>query len=128
MAGAPRDRIPADERFYAGGGGSIRGYSYQSVGPLVGGEPLGGRSLLELSLELRFKMTESIGVVTFLDGGNTFESEFPDFSESLVWGTGVGLRFYTSFGPFRLDVGFPLDRRDEIDDAFQVYLSIGQAF
>jgi translocation and assembly module TamA len=128
LTGASRDRIPADERFYAGGGGSVRGYAYQSVGQLVGGEPLGGRSLLELSLELRFKMTESIGVVTFLDGGNTFESEFPDFNISLLWGTGVGLRFYTPFGPFRLDAGFPLDRRDEIDDAFQVYLSIGQAF
>ena len=128
LTGASRDRIPADERFYAGGGGSIRGYSYQSVGPLAGGEPLGGRSLLELSLELRFKMTETIGVVAFLDGGNTFESESPDFSESLLWGTGLGLRYFTSFGPFRLDLGFPLDRRDQIDDAFQVYLSIGQAF
>jgi translocation and assembly module TamA len=121
--------IPADERFYAGGGGSIRGYAYQSVGPLdEDDDPIGGRSVLELSAELRLKLTDRIGMVTFLDGGSAFESTFPDSSENLQWAAGLGFRYFTAVGPLRLDVGFPLNRRKDIDDAFQIYVSIGQAF
>jgi translocation and assembly module TamA len=127
--GASHLDIPADERFYAGGGGSIRGYAYQSVGPLdEDDDPIGGRSVLELSAELRFKLTARIGMVTFLDGGSAFASTFPDSSEDLQWAAGLGFRYFTPIGPLRLDVGFPLDRRTEIDDAFQIYVSIGQAF
>jgi translocation and assembly module TamA len=128
MAGADPNEIPADERFYAGGGGSIRGYPYQTVGPLVDGVPVGGRSLATCSLELRLKLTERFGLVGFLDGGNVYESIYPDFSEPFLWGTGAGLRYYSPVGPFRLDVAFPLDRRPEIDDTFQIYVSLGQAF
>jgi translocation and assembly module TamA len=128
IVGADAEEIPADERFYAGGGGSIRGYPYQTVSPLVDGVPVGGRSLATCSLELRLKLTERFGVVGFLDGGNVFESTYPDFSEPFLWGTGVGLRYYSPVGPFRLDVAFPLDRRPEIDDSFQIYVSLGQAF
>jgi translocation and assembly module TamA len=121
--------IPADERLYAGGGGSIRGYAYQSVGPLdEDDDPIGGRSVLELSAELRMKLTDRIGLVTFLDGGSAFESTFPDSSEKLQWAAGLGFRYFTAIGPLRLDVGFPLNRRTDIDDAFQIYVSIGQAF
>ena len=121
--------IPADERLYAGGGGSIRGYAYQSVGPLdEDDDPIGGRSVLELSAELRMKLTDRIGLVTFLDGGSAFESTFPDSSEKLQWSAGLGFRYFTAIGPLRLDVGFPLNRRTDIDDAFQIYVSIGQAF
>jgi len=127
--GASQMEIPADERFYAGGGGSIRGYAYQSVGPLdEDDDPIGGRSLLELSAELRFKLTDRIGMVTFLDGGSAFTSTVPDSSEDLQWAAGLGFRYFTPIGPLRLDVGFPLDRREDIDDAFQIYVSIGQAF
>lgn len=129
MNGASLLDIPADERFYAGGGGSIRGYAYQSVGPLdEDDDPIGGRSVLELSAELRFKLTDRIGMVTFLDGGSAFASILPDSSEDLQWAAGLGFRYFTPIGPLRLDVGFPLDRRTEIDDAFQIYVSIGQAF
>ncbi|MDY6838426.1 MAG: autotransporter assembly complex family protein [Thermodesulfobacteriota bacterium] len=128
MVGASRDAIPADERFYAGGGGSIRGYPFQTVGPLEEDEPLGGRSLFELSTELRLKVTDRIGLVAFLDGGTAFETTSPDFSHTLGWGTGLGLRYFTPIGPFRLDVGVPLNRRPEIDDSFQVYVSLGEAF
>ena len=128
IVGAERNEIPADERFYAGGGGSIRGYAYQTVAPLSGTDPIGGRSIFELSLELRLKLTEQFGLVTFLDGGNAFTSQTPDFRESLLWGTGLGFRYYTPIGPLRLDVAFPLDRREGIDDSFQVYVSLGQAF
>jgi translocation and assembly module TamA len=128
MGGAERDEIPADERFYAGGGESIRGFPFQSVGPLVDEDPIGGRSLLEFSLELRFKVTDKLGLVGFLDGGSAFESTFPDLDETLRWGTGLGVRYFTPIGPLRLDVAVPLNKRDEIDDDFQIYLSLGQAF
>jgi translocation and assembly module TamA len=128
ILGIIRDEVPADERFYAGGGGSIRGYPYQSVGPLEGTNPVGGRSLLEISAELRLKLTDSFGLVGLLDGGNAFESRFPDFEKDLLWSAGVGLRYFTGIGPFRLDVAFPFDRRERIDDAFQVYVSLGQSY
>ena len=128
IVGAERDEIPADERFYAGGGGSIRGLPYQSAGPLEGDDPLGGRSLVEMSVELRMRLTESLGLVTFVDGGRAFEDTFPGSGGRMLWGAGVGVRYFTFLGPLRLDVAVPLDRRDGVDDAFQFYLSIGQAF
>lgn len=128
MGGASRNDIPADVRFYAGGGGSVRGYPFQTVGPLVGAVPIGGRSLVELSGELRWKITDKIGVVGFLDGGSVFEAAFPDFEEDLLWGAGAGVRYFTPIGPIRLDIATPLNRRDQVDDALQLYISIGQAF
>lgn len=129
IVGAERRSVPADLRYYAGGGGSIRGYPYQSVSPLNAEEdPIGGRSLVEFSAELRWKITETVGFVTFLDGGGAFEPSFPDFSTSLKWGAGAGIRYYTPIGPLRLDVGVPLNRREGIDDVVQIYISLGQAF
>ncbi len=128
IVGADSAAIPADERFYAGGGGSVRGYAYQSVGPIKDGTPVGGNYLIELSFELRLRISDRFGVVGFLDGGNAFASPSPEFSQGLLWGTGFGLRYYTPIGPFRLDIGFPLDRRPGLDDRFQVYVSLGQAF
>jgi translocation and assembly module TamA len=127
--GASREEIPADERFYAGGGGSVRGIPYQLAGPLDDDDkPLGGRSLLEVGAELRYRITESFGAVLFLDGGTVAASAYPDLAEEeLRWGAGPGLRYFTPIGPLRLDVGVPLNRRDA-DDLFQLYLSIGQAF
>lgn len=132
--------IPADERFYAGGGGSVRGYAYQALGPriliepkIAGGEPrlsdpIGGRALSEISIEGRFRFTDTWGGVLFLDGGNAYADPHPQFNSSLFWGAGIGVRYMTSFAPLRLDVGFPLERRDDIDDKVQVYVSLGQAF
>lgn len=128
ITGAQRDEIPADERFYAGGGGSIRGYAYQSVGPLRQGESIGGRSLLEVALEARLKFTDTLGLVAFLDGGNAYTQRLPDLDETLRWGAGLGFRYFTPVGPLRLDVAFPLNRRPDMDDRFQVYVSLGQAF
>jgi len=128
ITGASRLSIPADERFYAGGGGSIRGYPYQSVGPLVDDKPVGGRSVAELSLEARLRVTEQFGLVAFLDGGTAFAEGLLQSGEQFRWGTGAGLRYFTPIGPFRLDVGFPLNRRSGVDDSLQFYVSLGQAF
>ncbi len=129
LAGDSARDIPATKRFYAGGGGSIRGYEHQTVGPLNSSDdPIGGRSLVEFGAEARVRVTEDIGLVPFIEGGNVYDSAVPDFSENFQWGAGLGLRYYTAIGPIRLDVAVPLNRREEIDDAWQFYVSIGQAF
>ncbi|MFP5238507.1 MAG: autotransporter assembly complex protein TamA [Acidobacteriota bacterium] len=120
--------IPPDLRFYAGGSGSIRGYAYQTAGPLRGDKPLGGRSLFDFGTELRVRLTEMFGLVFFLDGGNAYEAEYPQPGKGLLLGAGTGLRVFTPIGPFRVDVATPLNRRKNVDDVFQLYISLGQAF
>lgn len=128
IAGGSERDVPADRLFYVGGGGSVRGYGFQQAGRLdAAGDPIGGRSLLELGVEMRMRVTESIGVVPFLDAGTVEDSSFPTLSEGLRYGVGVGLRYFTGFGPIRVDVATPLDRRRE-DSIVQLYISIGQAF
>jgi len=128
LNGEARDLLPADKRLYAGGGGSLRGYGYQLAGPLgPDNKPLGGRSLLEVGGELRIKITESIGVVPFVEVGNVYESDFPDGSGGVLYDAGIGFRYYTPIGPLRLDLATPLRRRPG-DAAVQLYISIGQAF
>jgi translocation and assembly module TamA len=128
MFGADREDIPADERFYAGGGGSVRGFPFQLAGELDDRDrPLGGRSLFEASGEVRLRITETIGGVVFVDAGSAFETQYPDFSEELRIGTGLGIRYFSPIGPLRFDLAFPLNRRDA-DDFLQFYISVGQAF
>ncbi len=125
--GASLERLPATKRFYAGGGGSIRGFGFQEVGPRdAEGDPSGGRSLVELGLEFRARITETIGLVPFIESGNVYEQRLPQFS-SLRFGAGLGFRYYTSFAPIRFDIAFPLDRR-EGDRRIQFYISLGQSF
>ena len=120
--------VPADLRFYAGGANSIRGYAYQIVGPMSGKDPIGGRSMLTISLEFDLEIIGEFGAATFIDGGSAFADSLPDPGEDLLWGTGVGLRYFTPIGPIGLDIGFPLDKRKGIDDDYQVYVSIAQIF
>jgi translocation and assembly module TamA len=128
MGGPQLDAIPANWRFYAGGGGSVRGYAYNELGPTVWwGAVVGGRSVFDASAELRVKVTDTIGVVPFFDIGNAFTSSFPTFDEPLFAAAGLGLRYYTSVGPIRLDVAFPLERRAGTGPV-AVYVSIGQSF
>ncbi|HEV7367862.1 autotransporter assembly complex family protein [Arenibaculum sp.] len=128
IAGAEVEEIPADKRFYAGGGGSIRGFGFQRVGPADAfGDPRGGRSLFEIGAELRYRLTDTIGIVPFVDGGNVFDTTLPSFDEELKWGAGLGLRYFTGFGPLRADVAVPLNPEPG-DDRWALYLSIGQAF
>jgi translocation and assembly module TamA len=128
LTGATRDEVPADERFYSGGGGSVRGIGFQLAGPLDDDDkPLGGRSLAEFSTELRARFTETLGGVAFLDGGTVFNATYPDFSEPLRLGAGLGFRYITPIGPIRFDIAVPVDPRP-VDDPYQFYVSIGQAF
>lgn len=119
--------VPADRLFYSGGGGSVRGYSYQSINPrLPDNTPRGGLSLFETSLEVRRDIGEKFQAVAFVDAGAVGFQETPNFN-NLRYGAGVGVRYKLPFGPVRADVAFPLDKR-EGDSGFQLYISIGQAF
>lgn len=119
--------VPADRRFYAGGGGSVRGYAYQGIGPKdSSGQPIGGLSYAEGSAELRFSVTDTIGIVPFIDGGTVSEDTFPNFAD-VKFGAGIGLRYATPFGPLRLDVAVPLNP-DPDDPDFGIYAGIGQSF
>lgn len=121
--------IPAVKRFYSGGGGYIRGYEFQMVGPLdADNDPSGGRSVVEVGLEARIRITDTIGIVPFVEGGNVYEEMNPDLSENFQWAAGLGARYYTPFGPLRFDVAVPINPRSGVDDDFQFYISIGQAF
>jgi translocation and assembly module TamA len=126
ILGIDRDDIAPSRRYYGGGGGSVRGYGFQRLGPFdPNGDPVGGRSLEEFSIEPRYRFG-NFGVVAFFDGGNAYESSTPQFGD-MRYGAGIGGRFYTNFGPFRLDVATPLNPRKG-DGKVALYISIGQAF
>ena len=121
--------LPADERFYVGGGGSVRGFAYQLAGDLDrDNDPLGGRSMVALGTEARFRFWDDYGLVAFVEGGRSYEGTLPTFNQPLFWGAGAGARYYTDFGPVRLDVAVPLNGRSGVDGSFQLYISFGQAF
>jgi translocation and assembly module TamA len=124
--GAPVQDIAPSQRFYAGGGGSVRGYAYQGVGPKdPSGNPIGGVSSTLISVESRFRFGD-YGFVAFLDGGEVYETPNPNFT-NLRYGAGVGFRYFTGFGPLRFDIATPLGRRPG-DAPLGVYISIGQTF
>lgn len=131
IVGADIEELPPDKLFFAGGGGSVRGYGYRTIGvPVMGIDGptvIGGRSLIEASAEVRAKVTDAIGLVGFVDAGYVGEEPFPDFDEDLKVGAGVGLRYYTGLGPIRLDAAVPLDPGPD-DPDFAFYVGIGQAF
>lgn len=128
LTGADAPEVPASLRFYVGGGGSVRGYEYQSLGPRnTSRDPLGGASAMEFSTEARMKFNETWGLVAFIDGGMAYTDQTPDFSEELQWGAGVGVRLYTAIGPVRFDIATPLNPRKKDSDV-QMYFSIGQSF
>ncbi len=150
--GAGEFSLPPDQRFYAGGSGTVRGYNYQSVGPQFtspGGNPIGGTSMTAVNFELRQRIASNFGAALFVDGGGVSESQSlvpvstgahcvappalgvapPTVSQSGVFclGVGAGLRYYTPIGPIRVDFAMPTVRREE-DARFEVYIGLGQAF
>jgi translocation and assembly module TamA len=134
--------VPANRRFFAGGGGSIRGFAYQSASPFCervtpkprkaldckDDQPIGGRSLLETSVEARVKITDTIGIVPFVDAGAAFDKSIPSFKEDIRVGAGIGLRYYTAIGPIRADVATPIVGKSKNDSRVAFYISIGQSF
>ena len=126
-AGASQFELPPDQRFYAGGSATVRGYKYQSIGPqFPDGNPQGGTSIVAGTVELRQRILSDYGLAAFVDGGQVAASGSP-FTNGLRVGAGIGGRYYTSFGPIRLDVAVPLTRIPN-GGTFQIYLGIGQAF
>lgn len=137
-AGAGEFSLPPDQRFYAGGSGTIRDYRYQSVGPLfVNGNPVGGTAINAGTVEFRQRIGTSLGFAVFLDGGNVSKNLNP-LGGQVKLGAGAGVRYYTPIGPIRVDVAVPIQRRhgkdihgNELpnpDDAFEIYIGLGQAF
>ncbi len=145
ITGIERDRLAPSRRFYAGGGGSVRGFGFQGLGPRITvpnpafdpveddpedvpptlSLPVGGRGLTEFALEGRYRFG-NYGVVAFVDAGSVSEEEFPTLDD-LRFGVGIGGRLYTNFGPIRIDLATPIGRR-EGESLISVYVSIGQAF
>lgn len=126
ISGVKRDDVAPSRRIYAGGGGSVRGYGYQELGPKdANNDPIGGRSVNEFAVEGRYRFGD-YGVVAFVDAGQVYESSMPQFSD-IRYGVGVGGRFYTNFGPFRADIAMPINRQPG-ESKFALYIGIGQAF
>ncbi|MEP2102616.1 BamA/TamA family outer membrane protein [Parasphingorhabdus sp.] len=130
IVGAGRNRIAPSRRLYSGGGGSVRGFGFQRIGPRdVNNDPAGGRSLVEFSLEARVRLDVfggNFGVVPFIDAGNVYSASLPDFT-GMRFGTGLGVRYYSDFGPIRVDLGTPINPQPG-DSRIAVYVSLGQAF
>jgi translocation and assembly module TamA len=127
VQGASQFELPPDQRFYGGGSGTIRGYKYQSVGPLFRDlNPMGGTAIDAATVEYRQRFFDSFGAAVFLDGGQVSADNMP-FSGTVRIGTGVGLRYYTSIGPVRVDVALPLNRQPG-GDKFEFYIGLGQSF
>lgn len=125
--GADTLELPTSRRFFAGGGGSARGFAYQSIGPKDDTErPIGGRGLFETSAELRWRRSDNLGFAVFVDGAAVTTSDVPTVDD-MRFGAGIGVRYYTAIGPIRFDLATPLSREDG-DDPVQIYISIGQAF
>jgi len=119
--------IPTTRRFFAGGGGSVRGYAYQEITAYNAlNQALGGSSYATASLEARVKITKTIGLVPFLDAGSVTDSTVPDFSDVRI-GAGIGLRYATPFGPIRVDFAVPLNKYKD-GTAYGIYAGIGQSF
>ncbi|WP_238995772.1 autotransporter assembly complex protein TamA [Sphingomonas solaris] len=126
IVGASRDSIAPSRRLYAGGGGSVRGFGYQELGPKdVNNDPIGGRSLTEFAVEARYRFG-NFGIVPFIDAGRVGAGSTPSIS-NLRYGAGIGGRYYTNFGPMRVDIATPINRQPG-ESKVALYISIGQAF
>jgi translocation and assembly module TamA len=122
--------LPPDQRFYAGGSGTVRGYKYQGVGPTFAEDPsvpTGGTKIAAATVEMRQRIRTHFGAVAFVDMAEVSGSAAPA-PDDLRFGAGVGLRYYTPIGPIRIDIAVPVNRRKGMDDSFEFYVGLGQAF
>jgi translocation and assembly module TamA len=126
IMGIARDDLPPSRRYYSGGGGSVRGFGYQELGPRSpDGKPVGGRSFNEFAIEARYRFG-NYGIVPFIDAGQVYEGIYPT-GKNIRFGAGIGGRLYTNFGPIRVDVATPINRKPG-ESKVSLYISIGQAF
>lgn len=127
IQGASQFDVPPDQRFYAGGSATVRGYKFQSIGPLfANSDPKGATSVVAGTIEFRQRLNEDFGAVAFIDAGQASAQSLP-FTGTIRVGAGVGVRYYTSIGPVRLDVALPL-KKIAGGDSFGLYIGLGQAF
>jgi translocation and assembly module TamA len=127
VQGASTFDLPPDQRFYAGGSGTIRGYKFQSVGPqFPDHNPIGGTSIDAGTIEFRQRVWGNFGAAAFVDAGQVGSTSAP-FQGTVRVGAGGGVRYYTPIGPIRLDVGFPLNKMPG-GDTFELYIGLGEAF
>jgi translocation and assembly module TamA len=134
-AGAGQYSLPPDQRFYAGGSGTVRGFRYQSVSPLFyNGDPIGGTAINAGQAEYRQRIGPSLGFAVFLDAGQVSQDVNP-LDAKLHFGTGAGVRYYTPIGPIRLDIGIPINavrnpnqKNQLVGDSFEIYIGLGQSF
>ncbi len=129
IIGGAIPQVPASDRFFAGGGGTVRGYEYQNVGPhYADNTPQGGLSLIDATVELRQRISGPLGAVLFVDSGTVGGQATPSFSH-IASSVGVGLRYDLGFAPVRVDIATPLNRLSAAaQPPVQVYLSVGQSF
>ena len=120
--------VPVSKRYLGGSEQDLRGYRYRTVSPLHHHKPIGGRSAIYFTFEARWRVTKTIGLVPFLDLGSVYETILPTWHGKWYKSTGIGLRYFSFIGPFRIDLAFPLDRRKGIDPVYKVLVSIGQTF
>jgi translocation and assembly module TamA len=127
IQGVPQFGVPPDQRLYAGGSGTVRGYTYQTIGPLFADDnPEGGLGMDAGSVEFRQRIGKSFGVVPFVDAGQVDAGSAP-FTGTLRVGIGIGARYYTSIGPIRVDIAMPLTRV-AVSGAFALYVGLGEAY
>jgi translocation and assembly module TamA len=136
ILGASRSEIPLSKRFFAGGGGSIRGFPYKMAGPVITVLddssddiiPIGGKSVIELNGEFRYRVSEAFGAVAFVDAGGAYDGPRPTSGGDHFVGAGLGVRYYSPIGPIRVDVAVPVTRPHRDIGDYEIYVSIGQAF
>ncbi len=127
VQGATTFQLPPDQRLYAGGSATVRGYRYQQISPLFPDDrPEGGTSLDAVQLELRQRIVGNIGAVLFADAGQVAAVSAP-FNGPLRIGAGAGVRYYTPIGPIRLDIAVPLEKVAG-NDSFELYVGLGESF
>jgi outer membrane protein insertion porin family len=121
-------RTALEERFYAGGSASVRGWQRSQLGPQPNGTPTGGQSLLEGSVEPRFKIFGPFGAALFVDFGNVWSTSLTYKLEKIRYATGLGLRYDTPIGPIRIDAARKINKQSSDDRKWEFYISVGQAF